>query len=181
VTVIAAARTSRSVCIGSDSLGTDDGTGVQTDHGSKLLAFEWGSVGYAGSYRPAQAAQDALAETNGVETKRQVAGLVRRLREALVDAGWSGRSRGALPDVGGLSLLLVGRRGAIWVVQSDLSYLRCRKYAAIGSGDALALGAMHALHRNAPAPIMVEAGVRAAMAHQSGCGGRFYHLSFQLK
>lgn len=180
MTIIAAARTSRSVCIGSDSIGSNGDT--RSDFGSKLLAFEWGAVGFAGSYAPIQVAEPALRSSiDAVETKHQIRKLVAVLRELFAGAGWVPQAQGDLPELEGLCFLIVGRRGAIWSVFSDFSFLRSRKYAAIGSGEAVALGAMHALHRDRAAPTIVEAGVRAAIKHQTGCGGRYHRVLFSIK
>jgi ATP-dependent protease HslVU (ClpYQ) peptidase subunit len=180
LTVIAAARTARSVTIGCDSIATSE-DGVQGDVGTKLVEFPWGAVGSTGGIRPLQVAEEALADLDAVETKRQALALVRALRGALVAAGWRGASSSRMPELPDLTLLIIGRRGAIWTVQSDLSLIRSRKYAAVGSGEAVALGAMHALHRSSSSPVLVEAAVRAAIAHQSDCGGRLHRVEYRIK
>ena len=179
MTIIAAARTSRSVCIGSDSVGTD-ADGIQEDYGSKLLRFEWGAVGLAGQSGHASLIREALADSDGFDTKRHATATMRRVREALLDAGCKTGRSGGLPVVDDFEMLVVGRRGAIWSVNHDLTLLRLRAYTAVGSGAAIGIGAMHALRRSAPAPDLVEAAVRAAIKHSDSCGGRLHRVTFDL-
>lgn len=71
---------------------------------------------------------------------------------------------------------MLARRGEFCSVTINGGVIRySTPYAAIGTGEAAALGAMHALSaRLEPADLIVLGGLRAAMTHADGCGGDTY-------
>lgn len=67
---------------------------------------------------------------------------------------------------------LVGALGSLWVLDGDFAIYRVGDYAATGSGEELALGAMHARPRANPRE-RVRAGLAAAAAHSPSCSEPF--------
>lgn len=69
------------------------------------------------------------------------------------------------------SFLLISP-GGIFHVASDLSVTRFQRYFAIGSGAALAMGAVHASYEGSrSASTIATAGAEAAIDHDLYCGG----------
>lgn len=72
--------------------------------------------------------------------------------------------------------ILLAWRGHLWEVQSMVAHRVTRRYHAIGSGDAVAFGAMWAMHLPAADALPVHCrpmlAVEAAVEHLAGIGGR---------
>lgn len=181
MTIIAAASWGGEASITCDSFGTD-GWGTQSDHGTKLRHYEWGSLGFAGSYRLVQAVGDCLEGVTNIETAKGLRVVVDILDAALVEFGWNRSSEEGMPWNKHVCLLLVSNRGRIWTIESNLAFLRHKHYAAIGSGYVDARGAMYA--HKATGGSAVEAarlGTKCASFHNSGCGGRMHKKEFQWR
>ncbi len=82
------------------------------------------------------------------------------------DGGWQRTEEGA--DRGGTFLVAV--RGRVDEIADNYQFFRnAEGIYPIGSGDDVAVGAIHAL-RDRDAETRVRAGVDAAIAHTTGCG-----------
>jgi 20S proteasome alpha/beta subunit len=93
------------------------------------------------------------------------------VRKILSDGGWLHNSNGI--ESGGT--FLVGVRGALYEIQSDFQAGRTLNgYVAVGCGEDLALGALHATaHSDLPPRARVEAALRAAEHHSAGVAAPF--------
>lgn len=172
MTIIAAASWKGETWIASDSAGTD-GWGLQTAHGTKLSRFPFGVVGFTASYRTLQAIHSELWKVQRVETDEQARALVDVISKGLTDAGWSRSTTGALPSCSDLTFLIATKGGRLYVIHSDLAILRYEKFAAVGSGYHVAMGAMHAT-QTLPVRKALRGAMRAACCLVSTCGGRIF-------
>lgn len=157
MTIIAAASWGGETWIGCDQAGTD-GNGVQINYGSKVLQYGWGAVGFAASYRLLQAMEKPLGELRGSNGASGIRGLVCRLSEVLKEIGWSQSLERGIPECEDVAMLVAKNSGELFTVHSDLSWLSCENYAAIGSGDQLALGALHLSYAAYDPGVSVEEG-----------------------
>ena len=145
MTIIAAASWDGETWIGCDRAGTD-GWGTQTDFGIKLHEFDWGTVGYTGSYRTIQVIHRDLRKVDDFEGDAGIERVVEIIGKSLEDAGWSKSASGELPTCKGLHLLIATKAGEIYQVHDDLSWFRHEAFAAVGSGFHVALGSLHTSH-----------------------------------
>ena len=145
MTIIVATSWGEQTVIGCDQVGTD-GWGVQGEHGTKLYKAPFGWVGFTASYRTLQVVHRRLRSVEKIRGEEDMEILVTQIASGLQDAGWDRSSSSGLPTCDSLSLLLATFEGDLWTIQSDLAYLRHHRFAAIGSGYQVALGAMHASH-----------------------------------
>jgi len=90
--------------------------------------------------------------------------LVPVIRRALAEEGVAGSGQAIL---GEKTTILVGCRGQLWTICSDLTVVREVAYAAIGSGRLRAYGALHALAAAGvePARRRLELALEAAAAY----------------
>lgn len=174
VTIIAAALDGHQAVIGSDTRGTGS---LKADFGDKIVrVHEVVAAGASGSYTErtwlGKGLRDALAPVDPTNW------------DALLDAieqSWDARfqwlrdrGHGKADDYGSMALpamVLLATPGAILTLSGDGSVLVCDDdQFAIGSGDQVAMGAMHAL-RHLGAEERVRAGIEAAIRYADGCGG----------
>lgn len=92
------------------------------------------------------------------------------VRTCLKDGGWLAADRERV-DAG---TFLVGLAGRLYVVYSDLQVARSANgYAAVGCGQDLALGALHATRDKSTAE-RLQAALEAAAHHSAGVTGPFH-------
>lgn len=165
--------------IASDTQGAD-GSGTAYQWGSKLITLRQGVVvGYSGSYLLPMWLSSRGQEF--FEQRRSAAGLIKpymldkAIKEmwdewrAYAKAGGHGEtSRGDWIVPG--SMLVIS---PWWIgyCQSDGSVLTVLDYAAIGSGEDVALGSLYATRRWASGVRRCEMAIRAAIAHDIQTGG----------
>lgn len=96
------------------------------------------------------------------------------VRDCLKAGGYSKKS----DEVESGGQFLVGYKGHLWQVDRDYQVGRAAHgYLAVGCGDELALGAMHAVSDGLSPHDTVLAALRAAEAHSAGVRGPFKVLS----
>lgn len=179
MTIITAAVKGDTAAIACDVAGTNVYSGTQAIHGTKLARFPFGVLGYTASYRTLQALHDELFKVQSVETEAEARRLVDVIDDGLQRAGWSRSSSKGLPTCEDLMLLVVSNGGRIWTVQSDLAVLTTRKYAAVGSGYQVALGAMDVGHVTLKsAADIARLGAKTAVKINAFCAGTVKVLSW---
>lgn len=135
------------VYLAGDKLGSNGWTGAEYVH-PKVFENGDGIFGFTSTYRFGQLLEFGLADVIAPKEQKSmhrwmVKDLVPRIRMALVDGGYK-------IDDGGCTALL-GINGELWKLQNDCSILRSiNGYAAVGSGDQLALSAMSYVMRHHP-------------------------------
>jgi hypothetical protein len=153
------------VWIGTDSISTDDST--QTSRAAEAAkVFHVGPylLGFAGSFR----AGDLLRylrlpppPARGPLHRHLVTRVVPAIREAFGEGGTVATKSGE--EYGGATLL--GVRGTLWQIHCDFAVGRpAEGYAAVGAGEVVALGALHATRGLEPRRRVVCA-LEAAEAH----------------
>ena len=173
MTVIAAATDGEVAAIGSDSHGTIVGW-LTSDYGPKVIhVFDKVAIGFSGSYTverwirryfgPAMRKRERLWETDPDA-----------FHEAVEDAwdGWRAWSadRGEWNTAKECDCI-VAAPGIILKLESNGGVLRPGEpYSAIGTGTAVAVGAMAVLP-DVPPMDAVSLAVSAAIRHATGCGG----------
>ncbi len=164
MTTIAAARTETgATAIAADSAWTRNG--VQFNAGRKLRQFGGLTVGFAGSGYPSNMMPDAEypATMDGLQA------FARDLRSHLVDAGHVGQDVDGTKCVAAAALV-VGWNFGPYVVDHDGTLVEAHDgYAAIGSGSAIAVGALHATRRFGLRSVKLA--IAAAIRHDPGSGG----------
>lgn len=145
--------------VGADSM-ISDGTTCEESARPKLARRRGWVLGLAGSWsllpllRSLDVPRPTGRDSDGDELARAV------------KAAWGGR-----PGAAEVYVLAAGA-GHIWVVQGqDWAALRTNHYCAIGTGEAVALGALHATGGLSPRA-RVMAALRAARQHCPSVGGR---------
>lgn len=166
MTIICAVHRGDRTWIGSDTLVRR--SNIKINNGPKWVRWGKWAVGTAGDLRA----------VNIFEQK------TKRLFDDLQDPfDFSERVRSMLPEYGfdlkpgdmeatpnSAQDMILASSEAIWNVCCDFSIVNVGEYWADGSGMAFALGAMHSV-RQADPETMIRAGLSAAMAFETGCGG----------
>ena len=175
MTIICAYRSEGETAIASDSAGTD-GWGYQECYGSKLHEFEFGFLGFSGSYQMVPFVFDALENTRSLENPGEARQFSKKVWEAMIQGGWEDKGgKEGLPKNEQLAILIISRGGRIWTLQSDFAVLESKQYAAIGSGAFASLGALEVLRsRKTPAMAAVAKAVNVAIKLVSTCGGEIH-------
>jgi len=176
MTVIAAASWNGESFIGCDSAATGDD--LQIHYGIKLADFPFGWLGFCGSIRQIQVLRPALHNVPAITNEDQEDLFVRSVEEKLINAGWAAKGNEVigLPRCEDLELLILTHEGRIYCMQSDLSLIRCKGYGAIGSGELVALGSLHAHKANGSSPkTAVSSAILASCDHIASCA-RPYHV-----
>lgn len=186
MTCVAAARRGGKVVIGADSAGVapwllhletraDEKVFTRNDHAGEPWAF-----GFTSSFRMGDLLRYKL-ELPEVQPKQDlrefmVVRFVDAVRKALGDGGW--RSKHDERESGGT--FLVAYRGEIFKVEDDFQVGQLAvPFAAVGCGEHLALGAMHALWDNLPeqtARWIVGSALEAAARFSAGVRGPYHFV-----
>lgn len=183
MTVIVAVRDEAGVVIGADSqtmFGWEPSTGAQ----AKVTLRRAASgrqiyIGVSGAVRLADIVRyvslpDGLGDRGLDDHEWMVTSLVPAMRAASSAAGFTEKEKDREAH-GGCMLVVTG--GRIFSVGSDWSVFEPRgNYWAIGSGEAIATGTLHALSSFVPlmeADQLVRAALEAACAHSASCGAPF--------
>lgn len=175
MTCVAGVKTATGVLLAGDSRGTNDDAGSQATFTAPKV-FRLTSeiaVGYCGSFRMGQLLEHHVTTTalRGDEASWAITELVPTIREVLKTHGYTTVENNE--ETAGSFLLAV--RGRLFEVHSDFAVLeRDDAYTAIGSGQMVALGAMHALwepkigHTPAAARAFLKTALDAAAAFATG-------------
>jgi ATP-dependent protease HslVU (ClpYQ) peptidase subunit len=163
------------VILGADSAGTG---GYDQRIRRDRKVFKNGELifGFTSSFRMGQLLEFALSPPPIIEGQDAYAyavkALVPAIRDALKIGGWAKVRDGQ--EEGGV--FLVGFRGRLFTVHSDYQVGEdVGALAAVGCGDAYALGAMHALP-DADPMTRLQAGLDAAATFSAGVSGPFHFV-----
>ena len=167
------------VVMGADSIGSDGWTkGIIAS--PKIFTIKTSSnrltIGYTSSFRMGQILQYHLKvpphDFNIGDEEYIVTKLIPAIRSTLKDHGYSKVENNV--ERGGV--FLVGYRRSIFKIQSDFSVLHYLSgFAAVGSDETFAIGAMHALMSTtkAPASRIVKTALSTAAANCATVSGPF--------
>lgn len=168
MTAVAGVVHDGAVYIGADSAGVD---GWSSTVRSDLKAFARGqfAFGFTSSFRMGQLLRYSLklpevpARADAIE-KFMVTKLIDAVRSCLTEGGWATKNNEH--EEGGT--FLVGVRGRLFAVYDDYQVAESADgYAAVGSGQNLALGALYATQRMEVEPADRVAIALAAAEHHS--------------
>ena len=168
MTCIAAVTDGKTVTIGGDSAGVA-GLGMQIRADEKVFVNGPFVMGFTSSFRMGQLLRykftpPAWDENDSDVHKFMCTKFVDSLRTCLADGGFRRKKDEA--EYGGC--FLVGYRGGIFYIDTDFQVGTLRDdFAAVGCGEDVALGAMHALPEAEPND-RVLAGLRAAHRFSAG-------------
>jgi hypothetical protein len=158
VTCIVGIATSDGVIIGADSMASDGRLGL-TRSDPKVFRLGRYVIGYTSSYRMGQLIRHSGAaiptpknpdrrwradDERGVEEMDRFIAteFIPALRGVFEKGGWLGKAQMGRDDGGDF---LVGYGSHLYAIHDDLQYARhACGYTAVGSGRAVALGALHA-------------------------------------
>lgn len=164
------------VYLGGDSLGSSEHL-QQTIPEPKV--FENGPflIGIAGSFRWGQLLEHALIVTpqpgDVDDRKFMVTTFIDAVRKTMLDGGYMAKEdefESAYGDA------LVGYRGRLYVLEgTEFHIRRAREYAAVGCGEAVALGALHATRGKRPKD-RLKIALEAAAEHVPGVRGPFHFV-----
>lgn len=146
MTCIVGVRTAKGVLLGGDSLGSNGWTGTSYQAPKVFRLSRQVAAGFTSSFRMGQLIQHhlTLPTLHGDELTWAIRELVPVIRDTFKSHGYAHVQNNE--ESGGVFLLAVCAR--LFLVQSDYSVLEARlPYDAVGSGEAHALGAMHALYK----------------------------------
>lgn len=168
-------RGSRRVILGGDSAGVGGWVHI---HRADPKVFSVGPyvIGFTTSFRMGQIIRYAALPEPPTDADVEVLDhfmatqFINAIRNALKEGGWAQKEK-EREDGGSF---LVGVRGAtLYRVDSDFQVGRSLdRYQAIGSGDEIALGALHAT-RDLPPEQRVTLALEAAAHHSAGVSGPF--------
>jgi ATP-dependent protease HslVU (ClpYQ) peptidase subunit len=164
------------VTIGGDSAGVG-GYSLQLRADTKVFRTGNYVMGFTTSFRMGQLLRygdlpdPPTAEENWDLDRFMATTFVDAVRKILTDGGFLKSSSGV--ETGGT--FLVGVRGALYEVHSDFQIARTMDgYGAVGCGDDLALGALHATAQTGMTPReRIDAALSAAEHHSAGVAGPF--------
>lgn len=172
------------VYIGADSAGVDACYGLTVRADEKVFVRERSGTrwvfGFCGSFRIGQLLRYSLdipePEDDDDPTKFMVTKFVDAVRCCLAEGGALRTTKKYREEAG---TFLVGLRGDLFTIEGDLQVARAvDPYAAIGCGDHLAVGAMHALADTRKRPeAKIEAALAAAERYSAGVRGPFHVVS----
>jgi ATP-dependent protease HslVU (ClpYQ) peptidase subunit len=160
------------VYIGGDSAGVA-GLSITVRADEKVFTVGPYAMGFTTSFRMGQLLRYRLEPPDPGKTKDldgfMVTNFVDAVRECMSDGGWLTRNDGQ--EEGGT--FLVGIRGTLYSIESDFQIGRpSDDYAAVGCGDDLALGALHATRGQSPRE-RIKTALRAAAHHSAGVTAPF--------
>lgn len=176
MTVIVGIAHKGRVHLGADSVGV---SGYQITIRNDPKVFRNGPyvIGFTTSFRMGQLLHHALQAPHptGNLNRFMVTTFVDALRTCLKDGGWA-RKDAEQEEAG---TFLVGIHGRLFTVHSDYQVSEPTDgYAAVGCGDDLALGALHATAQLGMRPRRrLTAALAAADHHSAGVGGPYLYVS----
>jgi hypothetical protein len=176
MTCIAGIAQDNHVTIGGDSAGVG-GYSLQLRADTKVFRTGNYIMGFTTSFRMGQLLRYGVlppaptAEEQWDLDRFMATTFVDAVRRILSDGGWLTTSSGV--ESGGT--FLVGARGALYEIHGDFQIARTIDgYGAVGCGEDLALGALHATSNSGLTPReRVEVALRAAEHHSAGVSAPF--------
>jgi hypothetical protein len=176
VTCIVGIAQDNQVTIGGDSAGVG-GYSLQLRADTKVFRTGNYIMGFTSSFRMGQLLRYGdlppapTAEENWDLDRFMATTFIDGVRKVLSDGGWLHSSNGI--ESGGT--FLVGVRGALYEIQGDFQAGRTLNgYGAVGCGEDIALGALHATAgSDLPPRARIEAALRAAEHHSAGVARPF--------
>lgn len=176
MTCIVGIAQDNTVTIGGDSAGVG-GYSIQLRADTKVFRTGNYVMGFTTSFRMGQLLRYGelppapTAEEQWDLDRFMATTFVDGVRKVLETGGWLKTSNGV--ETGGT--FLVGVRGHLYEIQGDFQIARTLDgYSAVGCGDDLALGALHATADSGlTARERVEAALRAAAHHSAGVAAPF--------
>ena len=170
------------VYIGGDSAGVDSGLSLAVRAGSKVFRNGKYLFGFTTSFRMGQLIRHALQPPKPPRAPAQLdrfmsTTFIDAIRDCLKTGGWVRRENDR--EEGGT--FLVGVRGRLYSVEEDFQVGQTADgYAAVGSGAAVALGALYATALTPMSPKKrVKVALRAAERFNAGVRGPFVCLSIK--
>jgi len=164
-----------SVFIGGDSAGLC-GLSLSVRADAKVFRNGGYLFGFTSSFRMGQLIRYALSlpEPDGDLDRFMVTKFVDGLRDCLKSGGWARKEEEQ--ELGGT--FLVGVRGRLFTVYDDYQVAKAADgYAAVGSGDSVALGALYATAGRGMRPrARIDLALRAAERFSAGVRGPFVCL-----
>lgn len=167
----------RKIFMGADSLGSDYYVQFTVPE-PKVFRNGPFLIGIAGSFRWAQLLEHALdvpLQGDAEDDRRfMVVTFVDAVRKTMKRGGFMNTEDDQESTYGDA---LIGYREKLYrMAGGDLQITQAAGYAAIGCGDSVALGALHAL-RGVNPEVRLEAALRAAAEHVPGVRGPFHYIS----
>lgn len=170
------------IYIGGDSAGVDSGLSLAVRADTKVFRNGKYLFGFTTSFRMGQLIRHALTPPKPPRSPAQLdrfmsTTFIDAIRECLRAGGWVRRDNER--EEGGT--FLVGVRGRLYSVEEDFQVGQSADgYAAVGSGAAVALGALYATAETAmPPKRRVKIALRAAERFNAGVRGPFVCLSLK--
>lgn len=156
-----------SLVIGSDT-GVTDGTDLQFPGRHKWVQSRNTWIGVTGRASVQDSIRNNAAELLPNDEVRVFPG---NLRKLLVEEGYNLTGSRDYPFMS--SDLLIANPNGIWMLSGDFALVRAGPYWAEGSGQHIALGAMHALYGEGDAgdEYVLRRSLEAACQFMTTCGG----------
>ncbi|MEU3455650.1 hypothetical protein ABZ671_18915 [Micromonospora sp. NPDC006766] len=165
------------VHLGGDSAGVGPGWSSTIRADAKVFRTGPYLLGFTDSFRMGQLLRYALdapkpPASPAALDRHMATTFIDAVRRTLVDGGWMSRCDGR--EVGGQ--FLVGIAGRLFAVAADFQVGEpADLYTAIGCGQDIALGALHATQGQPPGR-RIRAALEAAAHHSAGVRGPYVHL-----
>lgn len=176
MTIICAASFHGRAWIASDSLYSDEDGGSEEGQ-SKLLRLPFGVIGVIGTVAQIPILDGILGAFPILQSRRDCLLMAALLRTALEEMGVATAGANRLASCLDIDFIIATSQGRLFRVGDDLTPFEVKGLIAGGSGSAVALGAMWAERKHtAQTQKIVRAGVAAAKALTTGCGGRTWAL-----
>lgn len=164
------------VYIGGDSAGVG-GWSMAVRVDQKVFENSGFLFGFCGSFRMGQLLQHAFIPPPMPEGKDLTAYMVTDFIDAVRDCFLQGGFAERRKEVETGGFFLVGTRGRLFQIESDYQVgERANGWDAIGCGEDIALGVLHATQGRAPTK-RIQAALDAAVEYSAGVRGPFHILS----
>lgn len=176
MTVIAGIAQDGSVFIGGDGQATAGWSATTPTHLKVWADGAW-VFGYSGGPRVAQLLRwdferPQLTDEHSLDAYL-VTEFTKAYRSVLRDGG-ALKTENGLERADDSTRLMLGHAGRLFVIHSDFQVAETTEgYAAIGSGDDLALGALYATRRQRDPHRRIRTALEAAAKFNIGCGAPF--------
>lgn len=165
------------IVVGGDSQATS-GWSRTTRVDAKVWVHDGWALGYAGGPRVAQLLRwdldwPPLKDEQSVEA--YLATDFAKAYRAVLREGGALKTENGIEQADDTTRLMVGHRGRLFVIHSDFQVAETTDgYAAIGSGDDLALGALYATRRQRDPGRRLRTALEAAERYNMGVRGPFH-------
>jgi len=170
MTAIAVALDEKQIALGADShtflQSGDDYLTLEREPAKITRIDESTYLACAGDMRTVQWLTDYASRSKALREGKMIAFVTGALQHAQQDP-LANLGEDERPSV---EIILV-TDGRVWAIGHDGAYLEVKRYAAIGAGASLCLGALYALYGRAPVEEAVARAIEAATYHSPFCSG----------